>query len=82
MKENKKGLAVAGFICSAVGLFVYPWLGILGIIFGGITLSANEKEEGMWKKVIWKYENKALAFGVLSLIWGILDIIWLFLRMF
>ena len=37
MKKHSSGMALAGMICSIVGLFILPWiLSILGIIFGAI----------------------------------------------
>lgn len=45
---TSNGMAVAGFVCALVGLFVFAWiLGTLGLVFGGIGLSrANRGAAG------------------------------------
>lgn len=80
MEEKNKGLAIAGFVIGAVSLFIFPILGILSIIFGAIVISTNENTES-WNTAIWKYKNKALGFGRVSLIWGIIDVIWIFIQL-
>ena len=42
VQSDKSGWAVAGFVCSLVGLFV-PFLGILGIIFSAIGLKSSKR---------------------------------------
>jgi hypothetical protein len=38
--RQRNGLAVAGFVCAIVGIFLFNFiLGPLGIIFGGVGLS-------------------------------------------
>ena len=70
MNEQKyKGLAIAGFVLSLIGLVIFPLLGLLGIIFGSFALGAN-------KNSVCKYANEALRFGKASLWIGIVDVIW------
>lgn len=65
-QQKTNGLAIAGFVCSLVGLFVFPLiLGILGVCFGGVG-----------KKRIEAFNEKGNGFATASIIIGILDIIW------
>lgn len=80
MEEHNKGLAIAGLVIGAISLFVFPFLGVLSIVFGAIVISTNENTES-WNKPVWKYENKALGYGRVSLIWGIIDIIWIIIQL-
>lgn len=43
-QNPKQGLAVAGLICGIVAfLFFPPLFGVLGIVFGAISMSAGNK---------------------------------------
>ena len=62
-----EGLGLAGFICAVVGLFVVGIiLGILGIVFGAISLSRFHQFPG-------KYKGK--GFAIASLVIGIVDFV-------
>jgi len=80
--KNLKGLAIAGLVCAAVGLFVFPLLGILGIVFGCIVFSKTPKEEKEWRKAIWQYKDKARGMAMLALCWGVIDVIWFVVKLF
>ena len=69
--EKHLGLAIAGLVCSLVGLLAFAVvLGPLAIIFGGIALSSNA------------HKNKARSYGMASLVIGIIDVIgWLLTMM-
>lgn len=79
MEENNKGLAIAGFALGLISIFIFPILGILSIIFGAIAIGTNKNDES-WNKAVWKYENKALGYGRVSLIIGIIDVLWMFIN--
>ncbi len=81
MKENNKGLAIAGLVISIVSIFIFPILGILSIIFGAIVINTNENKEP-WFKPVWKYKNKTLGYGRYSLLVGIIDIVWVVINYF
>lgn len=77
-KSNNLGLAIAGFVCSAVSLLLinpFGILSILGIIFGGIAVSTNKKENGEAWKAVWSYKNKARGFGLGGLCGGICSLV-------
>ena len=60
------GMAIAGFVCSLVGLFLFGFiLGVLAIIFSAIGLGKINKEPSKWK-------GRGLA--IAGLIVGIIDI--------
>ena len=76
-----KTIAIIGVVFSGIGIFVFPILGIVGIITGIIGLSKTPKEEKEWTKAIWKYQNKARGLSMLALFLGIIDILWIFLKL-
>lgn len=69
-KETTNGLAIAGFVCSLVGLFILGiWLGILAICFGvsakkHIKLFENEKGNGL--------ATAAIVIGIIDIVGAIL----------
>lgn len=42
-QQNQNGLAIAGFVCSLVGLFL-GFVAVLGIIFSAIGLSKSNNQ--------------------------------------
>jgi hypothetical protein len=64
------GLALSGFICSLVGLFLFGFiLGVLALIFSAIGLGKINKDTSKWK-------GKGMA--IAGIIIGIIDIVaWL-----
>lgn len=76
-KERFKGLAIAGFVLGIIGVFLFPILGLLSLVFGIIALANNPREKGKMTKAIWRYKNKARGFGVSSLTFGIICTIFL-----
>lgn len=71
-EPKTNGMALAGFICSLAGLFIFGFvLGTLAIIFSAIGLGKINKDASMWK-------GKGMA--IAGLIIGIVDIMaWLIL---
>lgn len=69
-EPRTNGMALTGFICSLVGLFLFGLiLGVLAIIFSAIGLGEINKDKTKWK-------GKGLA--IAGLIIGIVDIVgWL-----
>jgi hypothetical protein len=64
VSHQRNGMAVAGFVCALVGIFLFNFiLGPLGIIFGGIGLS--HARDGA--------PNRGLA--IAGVVIGILDVI-------
>lgn len=62
---NQSGLVIAGFLCAALALFVFPpAFGIAGAIFGGIATSRNDS------RGIFVVVGSLLAM-VLGMIWGL-----------
>lgn len=81
--ERNKGLAIAGFVCGLIGLFILPIIfSPLSLIFGIIALAANPREKGEGYKAIWKYKNKARGFGLSATIVGAIGIIYMIIRFF
>jgi hypothetical protein len=70
--QRTNGMALAGFICSLVGLFIFGVvLGVLGIIFSAIGLGKIAKDSSRWK-------GKGMA--IAGLVVGVVDIIlWIIL---
>ncbi len=65
--QKTNGMAIAGFVCSLVGLFLFGLvLGILGIIFSAIGLGKISKDSSRWK-------GKGMA--VAALIVGVVDVV-------
>lgn len=65
--RRANGLAITGFVCSLVGLFVFGIvLGLLGIIFGAIGLGRAVRDPGTWK-------GKGMA--IASLVIGVVDVV-------
>jgi hypothetical protein len=71
-EKRTNGMALAGFICSLVGLFIFGVvLGVLGVIFSAIGLGKISKDPSKWK-------GKGMA--IAGLIVGIIDIfVWIFI---
>ena len=71
-EKRTNGMALAGFICSLVGLFIFGIvLGLLGVIFSAIGLAKISKDSSKWK-------GKGMA--IAGLIVGIIDIVvWIFI---
>jgi len=69
-EPKTNGMALTGFICSLVGLFLFGFiLGVLAIIFSAIGLGKIKKDPTKWK-------GKGMA--IAGLIIGIVDIVaWL-----
>lgn len=66
-EPKKNGMAIAGFVCSLVGLFLFGFItGVLAIIFSAIGLGKIKKDPSKW-------EGKGMA--IAGLIIGIVDII-------
>lgn len=66
-EPRSNGLAIAGFVCSIVGFFVFGiLLGVLAIIFSAVGLGKINKDPSKWK-------GKGLA--IAGLIIGIVDIV-------
>jgi len=63
--EKNKGIAIAGFVCALIGIFVLPILGLFGIIFGAITLSNNPNK------------GTVRSLAIAGLVLGIIDIVWI-----
>ncbi len=64
--QKTNGLAVAGFVCSLVGLFVFPLiLGILSVCF---SVAGKRRIEA--------FNEKGKGLATAGLIIGIIDIIW------
>ncbi len=70
--QRTNGMALAGFICSLAGLFIFGVvLGVLGIIFSAIGLGKIAKDSSRWK-------GKGMA--IAGLVVGVVDIIlWIIL---
>ena len=67
-KPRLLALGIIGWIFSIIGLFFFPIIFcVLGLIFGIITAASNPKEEKEGIKPIWKYKNKARAFGLAAI---------------
>lgn len=65
--QKTNGMAIAGFVCSLVGLFLFGIvLGLLGIIFGAIGLGKISKDSSRWK-------GKGMA--IAALIVGVVDVV-------
>jgi len=69
-EPKTNGLALAGFICSLAGLFIFGFiLGALAIIFSAIGLGKINKDSSKWK---------GKEFAIAGLVIGIVDIVaWL-----
>jgi hypothetical protein len=69
-EPKTNGLALSGFICSLVGLFLFGFiLGVLALIFSAIGLGKINKDTSKWK-------GKGMA--IAGIIIGIIDIVaWL-----
>lgn len=67
LPRQNEGLSVAGFLASIIGLFIASIpLGLLAVIFGGISLSRIRKNPS-------RYKGKGLA--IASIIIGIIDVV-------
>lgn len=65
--QKTNGMAIAGFVCSLVGLFLFGIvLGLLGIIFGAIGLGKISKDSSRWK-------GKGMA--IAALVVGVVDVV-------
>lgn len=69
--QGSNGLAIAGFVCSLVGLLIFSViLGPLGVIFGGVGLSrANNGARHRGLAIA------AIVIGAIDLILGIVLIV-------
>jgi hypothetical protein len=67
LPQQTQGLAVAGFISSVVGLFIASIpLGLLAIIFGGISLKKIRRSQG-------RLRGRGLA--IAGIVIGIIDVV-------